>query len=246
MTMNDHVPHDLLVPPQRLGALLARARLDRGFTVAEAAETLGAPWTSIDLLEVETGRRPLLDAQIDELTRLYDIDTSTLVPERSRLVVDLEDATMRAGEHVVDLGGGAVERREVLGRYLALVYAMRDARPGTAVPLRVEDLSTLEHVLSAPRSAVVSELERMMLDEGAFVEPRLARLRHRVLLPTLGIVVAATTAGLLLLVATDAGSTDADDGDATLPDPTTEVEIGEAVVQERLPDGRPGPVVPRD
>lgn len=252
MTVSDHVPNDLLVPPQRLGALLARARLERGFTLVEASEALGEPWGTVDLLEVETGRRPVLDPQIEQLAALYDIDTASLVPERSRLVVDLEDASMRSGEHVVDLRGGDVERREVLGRYLAMVYSMRDVRPGSAVPLRDDDVALLEGVLSVPRALLVDELERMMVDERSFVEPRVSRLRGRVFVPAIGIVVAATTAGLLLFVAADDGTAGATVGapagsEQEAEEPAAgEVEIGDAVVQERLPDGSPGPVVTRD
>ncbi len=243
MTISDHVPNDLLVPPQRLGQLLAQARLGRGLTLPEASDALGAPWTTAELLEVETGRRPLLDPQIERIAELYDIDTTTLIPARSRLAIDLEDATMRSGEHVVDLRGGSVERREVLGRYLAMVYTMRDTRPGTAVPLRVDDLDLLERVLEVSGRDLVAELERLMVDERAFVQPRMSRLRGRVLLPAVGVIVAATTAGLLLFVAADeepVGATTAATAD------TVEVEIGDAVVQERRPDGTPGPVVPRD
>lgn len=252
MTTSDHVPYDLLVPPQRLGALLAGARLERGLTLHEASEQLGEPWTTVDLLEVETGRRPLLDPQIEQLAQIYGVDTTGLIPERSRLVIDLDDATMTSGDHVVDLGKGSVERREVLGRYLAMVYTMRDRRPGTAVPLRVEDLTLLQGLLDVPRRDLVVELERMMLDERAFVEPRMSRLVGRVLLPAVGVIVAATTAGLLLFVATDDGTVGASTGapgesrpDA-VPTEQDEVEIGRAVVQERMPDGSPGPVVPRD
>lgn len=252
MTVSDRVPNDLLVPPQRLGALLAHARLERGYTLAEAADALGGPWSTVDLLEVETGRRPLLDPQIEQLAALYGIDTATLIPERSRLVIDLDDATMRSGEHVVDLRNGEVERREVLGRYLAMVYSMRDAHPGRAVPLRVDDLTLLESVLSVSRGQLITELERMMLDESWFVEPRVSRLRGRVFVPAIGIIVAATTAGLLLFVAADDGPAGATGGDPPAWEQQTdelapvEVEIGDAVVQERLPDGSPGPVVPRD
>ena len=83
----------------------------------------------------------------------------------------------------------------------------------------------------------------MMVDAGAVVEPRMRRLRGRVLIPAIGLVVAATTAGMLLLV-NDSDATPAPDG--TNAPAVVETEIGDGVVQERLPDGSPGPVVVRD
>ena len=64
------------------------------------------------------------------------------------------------------------------------------------------------------------------------------------MVPIAGVVVAATTLGTLLMVSGPSGATESQDPSADLPD-ASEVEIGEAVVQERLPDGTPGPVVPR-
>jgi hypothetical protein len=58
------------------------------------------------------------------------------------------------------------------------------------------------------------------------------------------VVVAATTAGMLLLVSNTSEATPgAEDPAATA---VVETEIGDAVVQERLPDGSPGPVEVRD
>lgn len=236
------LPPELLLPPKRLGGLLAGARVASGFSLDDAARRLGRSWTTLDLLEVETGRRPVLDPDIKVLTELYGIPTTDLIPERSHLVVDLTEGTMAAGDRIVTFAGDEVERREVLGQYLAMVYSMRDVRPGTAVPLRTPDLEILEGVLSVPRAQVEAELRDLMVHHGELVEPRLARLRGRILIPVIGVVVAATAAGMLLLVA-DSDASQPDDGDTPV---TVETEIGDAVVQERLPDGSPGPVVVRD
>ncbi|MDQ2678832.1 MAG: helix-turn-helix domain-containing protein [Actinomycetota bacterium] len=253
------LPAELLLPPKRLGALLAEARVDGGYSLTEAADALGETWSPLTLLEVETGRRPVMDPEVKSLTELYGIPTTTLIPERSHLVVDLTEGTLAAGDRTVRFESATVERREVLAQYLAMVYAMRDVRPGTAVPLREPDLEILEGVLEVPRRNVESELHSLMLSPDGPVAHRMGRLRGRLLIPVIGVVVAVTAAGTLLLVSGDSdasvvtttGDTEsvetpagAEPGaDAPASD---EVEIGDAVVQERLPDGSPGPVVTRD
>lgn len=251
------LPPELLVPPKRLGNLLAGARNTQGLSLAEAADRLGRGWTPVELLEVETGLRPVLDPDIERLTELYGIPTSDLIPERSHLVIDLNEGTMEVGARTVSFTGSEVERREVLGSYLAMVYSMRDLPPGTALALRSPDLEILEGVLSVPQRLIEEELRSMMVDPRELVTPRLSRLKGRVLVPVIGVVVAATAAGLLLLVSDSDASTapgpvtepttQVGSGTTVTPDgATVEVELGDAVVQERLPDGSPGPVTVRD
>ncbi len=261
------LPAELLLPPKRLGALLAEARVEGGYSLTEAADALGDNWSPLTLLEVETGRRPVMDPDVTALTELYGIPTTTLIPERSHLVVDLTEGTLAAGDRTVRFESNVVERQEVLAQYLAMVYAMRDLRPGTAVPLREPDLEVLEGVLGTPRRNIEAELRSLMLVPDGPVASRMGRLRGRVLIPIIGVVVAVTAAGTLLLVSgdsdatvvdtTDRTETPASDDGGTVDDGTgtddgsgapaaDEVEIGDAVVQERLPDGSPGPVQTRD
>ena len=232
---------ELLVPPKRLGNLLAHARVENGFSLDEASRALGGGWTPLALLEVETGRRPLQDPEVKELTSLYDIPTSTLIPARSRLTIDITEGTLEIGGEMVRFEHSDAERRDVLSRYLSMVYAMRDVDPGTTVPLRLPDLEVLEGVFSTSRQDLEDELRELMVDPHGSVGFRTRRLRGRLLVPLAGVLVAVTTVGTLLLVTNDSGAAAAspDQGDAV------EVEIGDAVVQERLPDGTPGPVVPR-
>ncbi len=253
------LPAELLLPPKRLGALLAEARVDGGYSLTEAADALGTSWSPLTLLEVETGRRPVMDPEVKALTELYGIPTTTLIPERSHLVVDLTEGTLAAGDRTIRFESDTVERREVLAQYLAMVYSMRDVRPGTAVPLREPDLEILEGVLGVPRRNVESELHALMMSPDGHVAHRMGRLRGRLLIPIIGVVVAVTAAGTLLLVSgdSDASVVTSTDDTETVETPagaepgaetpgSPEVEIGDAVVQERLPDGTPGPVVTRD
>jgi hypothetical protein len=243
MTTDLDLPPESLLPPRRLGGLLAEARLAGGYSLVEAAEALGDPWSPVELLEVETGRRPVLDPDLEVLTDLYGIETTSLIPERSRLVIDLDEGVLGVGGHQVALGGATAQDREVLGQYLAMVYTMRDLPPGRSVPLRTPDLEVLSTALSRPTDELEAELRQMMIDAGTVVEPRMQRLRGRVLIPAIGLVVAATAAGVLLLV-NDSDAAPARDG-ADVP-AAVDVEVGDAVVQHRLPDGSPGPVEVRD
>ena len=198
----DEHPPELLVPPKRLGMLLAQARLSRGLSLAEASAELGGDWSSFDLLEVETGRRPVFDPELEVLTGLYHIPTTSLVPDRSFLIIDLNEGTLGVGAHQTSFDEGA-QRQDVLTRYLTLVYAMRDLPPGTPVPLRDPDLAVLADSMSVPVDQVGSELQVLMDASGEVFTPRLERLRHRILIPAIGIVVAATAVGVLLLVGND-------------------------------------------
>lgn len=239
----EDLPPELLLPPKRLGSLLAEARLSGGYSLVEAADALGTNWSPVELLEVETGRRPVLDPDLEQLTELYGIATTSLIPERSRLVIDLDERVLGVGGQQVVLGGDVVQDREVLGQYLAMVYTMRDLRPGLSVPLREPDLEVLSSALERPTDELEAELRQMMVDAGAVVEPKMHRLRGRVLIPAIGLIVAATTAGVLLLV-NDSDATPAPEG--ANPPAAVTTDIGDAAVQERLPDGTPGPVQVRD
>jgi hypothetical protein len=239
----DELPPELLVPPKRLGTLLAQARLAGGYSLVEAADALGGRFSSVELLEVETGRRPVLDPDLVTLTELYGIATTDLIPDRSQLVIDLDEGMLGVGERQVLLGVETPARADVLAQYLAMVYAMRELRPGTEVPLRSPDMEVLAAALGTPVEQLEDEL-RTMMPNTAVVEPRLSRLRGRVLIPAIGVVVAATTAGMLLLVSNASEATPAVEDPAV--GAVVEPEIGDAVVQERLPDGSPGPVEVRD
>lgn len=71
------------------------------------------------------------------------------------------------------------------------------------------------------------------------------RLRNRILIPAVDLIVAATTVGLLVLVTNDSDAAPAQGRDGVNAPTAVETEIGNAVVQERLPDGTPGPVQTR-
>ncbi len=243
----DELSEELLLPPKRLGTLLAEARLAQGYTLAEAADALGDGWDPIELLEVETGRKPVLDPDLAVLTGLYGIATTQLIPSRSRLVIDLDEGVLSVGTHQVALDAAA-HQTDVLARYLAMVYAMREIPPGRELTLRSPDLDVLGAALRRPADEVEAQLHELMVASAAtVVEPRMRRLRGRLLIPAIGLVVAATTAGVLLLVNDSDAAPSTDDSTTAIAEtPAGPVEIGDAVVQDRLADGTPGEVQVRD
>jgi hypothetical protein len=225
-----------LVPPRRLGRLLAEARVACGMSVVDASSAVAVPLNRYEVLDIEVGRRGVSELELRALALLYGIEVSDVVPPRCRLVVDLQEGCIDAGADGARVPSGA-RRREVLSRYLGLVYAMRGESPGTVVPLRFDDVEVLAAALDWDHLGVEQELRALMRAAAGPLRTRVAGLRGRLVVPLAGIVVAATAAGTLVLVPADDSA--AEDGPAP-------AEIGVAVVQERLPDGTPGPIVVRD
>ena len=211
----------ILVPPRRLGALLRQARLDAGRELADLAADCDL--TVVDLDDLEHGRLTVDDVLLARLIELYGVEDATLVPERSELVIDLDEG--RIAVHGTDdpdtrVPGEAVAPDLVLARYLALVYRLRDIPLGTAVPLRDVDLAVLAAALELPSDDVQARLRRLMGNDQT-VERDHRRIRRRLLLPLVGVVIAVTGVGTLLLVA-------AGDRAGQAPATTTAVDTGAA------------------
>ena len=237
---------ELLVPPRRLGRLLAQARVARGLSLEDVCAELDGRFTEIEVLEIETGRHPVSDQELQELADLYDVETSTMVPGRSELAIDLEDGSIQAGGTTVDVPAPN-ERRDVLSKYLALVYSMRGQEPGTTVTLRLSDLEVLADTFGSERRTIEDELVDLMVASPEPVRKRFRLLRGRLLVPVVGVLVAATAGGTLVLVQSKDSSADQDHPAGEVVQPANpEVRIGTAAVQERLPDGGAGPVQNRD
>jgi hypothetical protein len=88
---------------------------------------------------------------------------------------------------------------EILARYLALVYHLRNMPLGTAAHLRVLDLEVLSTALEIETTDIKKRLKRLMSDEDAITAQR-QRIDRRVLLPLVGVVLAACLDGVLVLV----------------------------------------------
>lgn len=189
-----------VVPPGRLGAVLFRARNERGQSIDELADRAGDRFSLDDLLEVEAGRYPLQDADIKFLSGLYDVHVGQLLANRSQLVIDLDRRTLKSGEHERRLPKAKAGKDALLSSYLATVYEMRKISPGRAIPLRVDDLTVLGTALDSDPEAIRADLVALMERPDELVAKRIGLLRKSVIVPAAGVLIGATAIGLVVLV----------------------------------------------
>jgi len=185
-----------LVPPARLGALLSRARLDQNASLEEISGRSAGLWTPFDLEEVERGRRPLTDDVVAKLGSIYGISTSRIVPVRTDLRLDLDQRNLAVGSSNVTLDSAEVD--DVLERYLALLYLLRNVDPGNDLTLRDADMAVLSETLQVELARLEQRLGELML--GGAVPTRSRLFSRRVVVPAAGLLVAVTAIGSLVLV----------------------------------------------
>ena len=248
-----------LVPPRRLGTLLRQARIAAGLELEQLAAQQ-RELTVVDLDDVEHGRRIVDDSLLARLVRLYGVEHAGLLPNRSQLVIDLDEGRIAVDQSDVSTGGLSGPDA-VLARYLALVYHLRELPLGTPIGLRDLDLEVLSTALEIDADDVEERLHRLMSDEDAIAADQ-RRIRRRMLMPLIGVVIAACSAGVLILVAdaedspdpmpTGARSTEADvsmpavadaivatdigNGGAVADAPTVATQLGEAAVEHNTGD----------
>lgn len=197
-----------LVPPTRFGRLLAEHRWQRTASLDMLARMTGGRFDTADLAEIEAGRRSLSDDDLVLISGIYGVHAEAVVhPRRTRLSVDLDEGVLAAGHHRRRLQPGDLSE-DVLTRYLGLIVALRGAVPGTAIPLRQDDLEVLADALWIEPEEVESRLAVLMTNPRDRVGRRVRRLSRRTVIPEAGILVAATGEGLLVL-----------DGSGEQPDP---------------------------
>jgi len=189
-----------LVPPGRLGDLLSRARSDRGMTLEELASSTNGRISLAGLAAIERGVAPLNDDALRLISDAYELDTTSLIPTRSQLVLDLNAGYLAVDDRRSDLPRRSPRREDVLVRYLSMVYSMRGLEPGTRVTLRIEDLDVLGAALHEGTSSLATDLEALMAHPGDLVRRRLRFLDRRILFPAAGVLVACLAAGSLLLL----------------------------------------------
>ncbi|RMH74918.1 MAG: hypothetical protein D6683_12115 [Actinomyces sp.] len=214
-----------LVPPRRLGRALRTRRENAGASLAAIAARSGRLGVG-DLADIEAGRRTVDDELATHLLEIYGVTGADLLPSRTRLVIDLDEGLIRiydATAPVPPAGVGPVatlsDPDETLARYLALVWRLRGVEPGTEIALRSLDVQVLADALAASPAEIERRLHALAGTDRSLRTSR--RLRRRLLLPAVGVVVAATAAGVLLLVADDPS-----------PSPTPPPTIADAVVVE--------------
>ena len=243
-----------VVPPRRLGSLLSQSRAAHGMTITEMSELGHGRYSAARLASIERGTTYLDDRSLKSIVDLYGVEVGSLVPERSELVVDLAEGFLR----VSDANASVKLHRlaapdEVLARYLAMVYRMRDIDPGTSVSIRDRDLGVLESVLEISLDDIVGGLDTLMDDVDGRVAWRTRLLRRRFLIPAAGLLVAVCGATALVLaqsndVLSPVGAHAGPVATQTQPAVTAlppAVRLGPATVQERGPNGNLGPIAVR-
>jgi transcriptional regulator with XRE-family HTH domain len=186
---------ELLVPPVRLGRILHDARIDAGDSIDALVSRCGLAYDDTFFDAVESGRAPLDEATVRWLAALYDVKVDQLVPQRARLVIDLEEGSVRIGA-----AASLIEPMpdDVLAKYLALVYELRGIRVGAPLKIRELDLDVLSRALTMRSREVRSRLHTLMSGDPEPLEGSRRRLRGRLVVPVAGILVAVTAVGGLL------------------------------------------------
>ena len=206
-----------LVPPARLGALLTHERTTRGLTVDDLERLPAVGFAADELRQIEQGQLSLSDDQINRLMIAYGVGSGALVPERSELVVDLHHGALFAGSKTRVLPKEA-DLDDILGRYLSLLYLMRDMGPGRELALRGRDLEVLSQALARSVDELEQRLAELMLPNQAL--PWFDRLRHRLGVPAAGLLVGLTSVGSLVLIQFPKGER------PSTPEPTSEGSVG--------------------
>ncbi len=228
-----------LLPPHRLGVLLASARTQRDISLEDvgARSALGAE----ELAAVEAGDRRLTESEIDVVLAAYGIDPDDLVPSRSRVILDLDSGELLVADETIRLHSQAPTPDEVLAAYLSVVYTLRQTTPGSAIVLRDFDVSVLSRVLELSEPDVEARLAGLMVGPSDDVSLLTRLLKSKIVLPLVGAVAVATALGTVLVIRADdpvTTPTNPPSTASTLPP----AELLPPSVQSINPDGTPGPV----
>ncbi len=228
----------LLVPPRRLGELLTHRRAEMRQPLAELEHRSLGRFSAGDLALFEAGDASPTDEQLRHLAGIYGLDLSAITPQRAFLELDLSEGLVSIGVEE-ERFTPEQDDREILLRYLAIVYRMRAINPGVVVPARNDDLATLAMVFSTTPAEMRSTLESLMLGERSELRRRHADLKRRVVVPGLGVLVALTTVGGLLLVRHSTGASQPPNT-PTNPTISASVDVGSArVITNTAVAGRP-------
>lgn len=203
-----------IVPANRLGQLLAEARLRRGADLEELSAQ--SDFTVGELSDFEAGHRVLNDTIVQAITQLYALDCGPIIPQRTELTIDLNENVMMAAGHALPLASAAHDH--ILERYLSLVYVLRDREPGTSVPLRDEDIAILAASLAERDELVQEQLLAAMHSDNHTVKGLFGWFRQRLWVPGAGAIVGAVSIGTLVMLSSDGSASGTERVDIPEPD----------------------------
>jgi len=209
----------LILPPNRLGQLLSEKRLERGIDLEQLARS--SDFTVGELADIEAGHRLLGEELISKVTALYSVETGPVIPQRSRLIVDLDDRRLRVADHEISFDVGSIDH--ILDRYLSMVYVMRSREPGTAIPLRLRDVAVLAQALSLDEEYIIDRLEAAMRPDSEPIRDLVDRFRRQIWVPGAGVLVGMVSLGSLVMLG-DTQASAAEELQLVEPDPEPEPE----------------------
>ncbi len=213
------------MPANRLGQLLAEARLRTGTDLDELARRSGGLFTVGELSDLEAGHRVLDEGLIRTITRLYSLDCGPIIPQRAELTIDLDRNLVSASGNALPLAGDS--RDHILDRYLSLVYVLRNREPGSTVPLRDEDVAILAASLAERSELIEEQLLRAMQPEQTSVSGLVGWFRNRLWVPGTGALVGVVSVGALVMVSMD-GTAPSSANTTDSPEPEPEPGTGVA------------------
>lgn len=185
-----------LVPPGRLAALLISRRVERGLDVVALSRSSRGAFSPSYLDAVERGAIDLDDQSLRAIIDLYELESGPIVPDRSRLLLDLDRGLVGVGDTALSLP--STTGRDVLERYVSLLYLLRGETPGKKLTLRDEDLEVLGHSLGSDQQALADQLFALMGERET--EKRTSLLGKRTAVLGAGLLVGATAMGALVIV----------------------------------------------
>jgi len=189
-----------LVPARRLGQLLVEHRATSKLTATEVARRSDFLSTPSRVSELESGLLALSDVEIEEVTDAYGVSLSTLVPQRTKLNLDLESLSLSLGRQKVSFARSAeATLNELLTQYLSTVRALRSLPDKAEVSLREADLRTLSTGLVLPSGDVRTRLQMLIDDRPDELRERAELMLGRPVIPALGVLVGGTGIGSLVL-----------------------------------------------
>ncbi len=218
-----------LVPPARLGTLLAQARAESHLSIPDLVALSDGHFSVGDLELLERGAVAVVDHDIQAVAALYGVDLAQSVRGQAELIIDRSEGKLAIGDSRGRFAPND-DDRDVMIRYLSLVYRLRNSSPGQVLPARNGDLEVLAQVFSSTPEEVRLALEDLMLHHAPALRETHSILRRRVAIPAIGVLVALTTVGGLVLMSRS-------EPPAPKPSVGQSVEIGTAMTIERTPDG---------
>lgn len=187
---------DPLVPPGRLAALLVEHRVAQGLDIVDMARRSNGMFTPRYLENAERGRVALDDRVIGHLVGLYEVDSGPVIPQRSQLMLDIDQQQLIVGDAAV--GFDSLHVDDVLSRYLWLVYRLRGLDPGSELVLRDRDLDLLAQTLGVSEAELRRDI-RGLIEAPDSVRHAKSVARSRIV-AVAGALVGLSALGALVIV----------------------------------------------